>query len=176
METILDSGAELIVLPASTPEGLTPLADYMVHNQAVPVLLLRPRQDGDLLRPVLMPCDHSPACAGALAFFARTFEPGQVGSMTLLDVAPGGDDPASRARALEDAFARLEEAGFNVSTSSVVGHPVRETLGQLEAGGHSLLLIGSSGKDQVMERLVGSVSERVTRPAPTHVLIVPLGR
>ncbi len=52
------------------------------------------------------------------------------------------------------------------------GFPPEEILGQLRAGAHDLLVMGTHGRTGLTRVLLGSVAERVLREAPVPVLVV----
>lgn len=72
------------------------------------------------------------------------------------------------------ALAReLEDAGLKVRTAIRVGVPVREILAaEKEFGEFSLLVMGSHGKSNVLEMMIGSVAEKVVRKCKSPVLVV----
>jgi nucleotide-binding universal stress UspA family protein len=70
---------------------------------------------------------------------------------------------------LED---ELQEQGFNVKTQIDKGIPFREILRVAEEENVSAIIMGSHGKSDIVEMLLGSVTETVVRKAQKPVLIV----
>lgn len=72
-------------------------------------------------------------------------------------------------RAIE---AELKESGFEVKTRIEKGIPLREILRVEEEEGVSIIVIGSHGKSNIKEMLLGSVSEKVMRKSKNPVLVI----
>lgn len=70
---------------------------------------------------------------------------------------------------LED---ELKESGFNVKVMVKEEIPFRAILRAEEEEGVSVIVIGSHGKSNIKEMLLGSVSEKVVRKAKSPVLVV----
>jgi len=70
---------------------------------------------------------------------------------------------------LED---ELKESGFNVKVIVKEEVPFRAILRAEEEEGVSVIVIGSHGKSNIKEMLLGSVSEKVVRKAKSPVLVV----
>jgi len=70
---------------------------------------------------------------------------------------------------LED---ELKESGFNVKVIVKEEIPFRAILRAEEEEGVSVIVIGSHGKSNIKEMLLGSVSEKVVRKAKSPVLVV----
>lgn len=70
---------------------------------------------------------------------------------------------------LED---ELKESGFNVKVIVKEEIPFRAILRVEEEEGASVIVIGSHGKSNIKEMLLGSVSEKVVRKAKSPVLVV----
>ncbi|MDZ3822734.1 MAG: universal stress protein [Pseudoxanthomonas sp.] len=84
-----------------------------------------------------------------------------------------------RQRALADArlalVQQVAEAGHGDATDSVVveGYPTAALLGQVEASGCDLLVLGKHGATLADELFLGSVSRHLLAEAPCDVLVVP---
>jgi len=76
------------------------------------------------------------------------------------------------ARALESTADKLEKEGFQVKTRVERGTPFNEILRVEKEEGVSLIVIGSHGKSNIAEMLLGSVSEKVVRKAKNPVVLV----
>ena len=68
--------------------------------------------------------------------------------------------------------ARLREEGFEVKLRVERGIPLTEILRVEQEEGVSVIVIGSHGKSNVEEMLLGSVSEKVIRKSERPVLVV----
>ena len=66
----------------------------------------------------------------------------------------------------------LKESGFEVKVRIETGIPLREILRVEEEEKVSLIVIGSHGKTNIKEMLLGSVSEKVIRKSSKPVLAV----
>lgn len=66
----------------------------------------------------------------------------------------------------------LEKEGVNVIVRVPFGDPEKEILKVADAEGVSLIAIGSHGRSNIRERLLGSVSEHVIKNAKQPVLVI----
>ena len=66
----------------------------------------------------------------------------------------------------------LEAAGFEVITRIEKGHPVTEILKVEKDEAVSAIVMGSHGRNDIVEALIGTVSEKVVRRSKTPVLLV----
>jgi nucleotide-binding universal stress UspA family protein len=66
----------------------------------------------------------------------------------------------------------LSDSGFVVSSIVKTGIPLREILSVEEDKKVSLIVIGSHGKTNLKEMLIGSVSEKVIRRSKSPVLVI----
>jgi len=66
----------------------------------------------------------------------------------------------------------LKESGFEVKARIETGIPLREILRIEEEEGVSVIIIGSHGKSNIEEMLLGSVSEKVVRKSKNPVLVI----
>lgn len=67
----------------------------------------------------------------------------------------------------------LEDAGLKVQTVIRVGVPFVQILAmEKEIGDFSLLVMGSHGKSNILDAMMGSVAEKVVRKCKTPILIV----
>jgi len=67
---------------------------------------------------------------------------------------------------------QLEAAGFEVITRIEKGHPVTEILKVEKDEKVSAIVMGSHGRNDIVEALIGSVSGKVVRRSATPVLLV----
>jgi nucleotide-binding universal stress UspA family protein len=173
------------------------VADHLIRNVTVPILLLRP-QDGDVVPPelsrfgtVLVPLDLSEEAEGifgplisfvqvtqAHVTLLHVLEPvlGISNSVPPYPVAVPHDllettrvDAQKRLDRLAD---RLRDSGVGVATRVVVGMGVAGTvLQQLEQGGFDCVAMTTHGASGVARMLMGSVADKVIRAADRPVLI-----
>ena len=73
------------------------------------------------------------------------------------------------ARSIE---AKLKQKGFTVKVRIETGIPLREILRVEKEEGVSAIVIGSHGKTNLEEMLLGSVSEKVIRRSKSPVLVI----
>jgi nucleotide-binding universal stress UspA family protein len=66
----------------------------------------------------------------------------------------------------------LRDYGFVVNSIVTAGIPLREILSVEESEKVSLVVIGSHGKTNLKEMLIGSVSEKVIRRSKSPVLVI----
>jgi nucleotide-binding universal stress UspA family protein len=66
----------------------------------------------------------------------------------------------------------LKDWGFKVTSSVKLGVPIKEILTAEQKEDISIIVIGSHGKSNVEEMLLGSVSENIIRKCKKPVLVV----
>jgi nucleotide-binding universal stress UspA family protein len=71
-----------------------------------------------------------------------------------------------------DARRALEKQGVKVTVRVPIGNPEKEILSAAEAEEVSLIVIGSHGRSNIRDRLLGSVSEYVIKNANQPILVV----
>jgi len=76
----------------------------------------------------------------------------------------------------EEAVSYVEkaakDAGLQVESVLLEGHPAEEIVNFAEKNGMDLIIIGSLGKSKVERFLIGSISEKVVRNSKVPVLVV----
>jgi len=132
---------------------------------------------------ILVPIDDSDPSESAVEFVVDRFRSSGA-EITILHVTPTGspmtDTRVFREAAerdemealLEEYRARLEDAGFEVTVETVEGTPDREIVDFALAEDHTLIVIGSHGRQGIDRVLLGSVAEKVVRRAPMPVTVV----
>jgi len=75
---------------------------------------------------------------------------------------------------LDEQRAILGVQGFSVETRIVVGSPKQEIVRTARDEAYSLIVVGTQGRSQVAERLLGGVAYAVINHATTPVLAVPV--
>src|SRR5690606_9723348 len=73
---------------------------------------------------------------------------------------------------LEEESAPVKEAGISFDTQVAVGGPGTEICRVAQEGGYDLIIVGSRGRNQFAEIVLGSVSNRVLHHAGCPVLVV----
>ena len=67
---------------------------------------------------------------------------------------------------------KLRQSGLTVKVRIEMGVPLKEILKVEEEEGVSVIIIGSHGKTNIKEMLLGSVSEKVIRKSKNPVLVI----
>ena len=73
---------------------------------------------------------------------------------------------------IEAIATELRKTGFDVSMRIELGNPVKKILKVEEEENASAIVLGSHGKSNIKEILIGSVSENVIRKSRVPVLVV----
>ncbi len=149
-----------------------------------------------MFRRVLFPTDFSEPSMKALDYITRLKEVGteEVVIVHVIDereitmIASGGAGFLGTVPAVEtetqkrlreeiqhsiiESRRRLERAGMKVTVRTPIGSPQREIVRTADEEGVSLIVIGSHGRSNLRERLLGTVSEYVIKNARLPVLVV----
>lgn len=189
------SGADLVVMTthgrsAATRMWLGSVADRLVRQLSVPVLLVRPRDGAYLpdearkIECVLVPVDGSAAAEEILPFV--TALAGTQGVRYIVVevlpreaamVRPTVDEPeAPEAPALrrdvEDAAEMLRQAGCTVETELLFhDSPAVALLEFATVRGADMIAISTHGKGRAERLLLGSVADKVVRGSTVPVLV-----
>ena len=75
-------------------------------------------------------------------------------------------------REMEEIEGKLKDWGFKVSSSVTFGIPIKEILSAEKKEDISFIVIGSHGKSDLEEMLLGSVSDNIIRKCKKPVLVV----
>jgi len=75
-------------------------------------------------------------------------------------------------RELQEAVAKLKEAGVEAKTIEAVGHPAESIVDEADRGGFNLIVVGHRGHHGVARFLLGSTALRVVTHAHCDVLVV----
>ena len=75
-------------------------------------------------------------------------------------------------RELKEIEGKLKDWGFKVSSMVKIGIPIKEILTAEKKENISIIVIGSHGKSDLEEMLLGSVSENIIRKCKKPVLVV----
>jgi nucleotide-binding universal stress UspA family protein len=81
-------------------------------------------------------------------------------------------DVEEHGRELNEAVAKLKEAGIAAETIEAVGHPAESIVDEAERGGFGLIVVGHRGHGGIARFLVGSTASRVVTHAHCDVLVV----
>jgi nucleotide-binding universal stress UspA family protein len=139
---------------------------------------------------ILYPTDFSDVANKAINYIRKLKEAGgkevmvlhviderAIGDICLLYASRGSVEMVRRIeeeawKEMDNIGARLRQEGFQVKLRVERGIPLPEILRVEQKEGVSLIVIGSHGKSNVEEMLLGSVSEKVIRKSGTPVLVV----
>ncbi len=138
-----------------------------------------------MFKKILFPTDFSPISRKALEYLKQLKAGGaeEVIALHVIDnrtLIEAGYVDSIRSQLEEEsknsmeALAKeLEGFGLKVQTTTRVGVPFKEILEmEKEVSDLSLLIMGSHGKSNIVEMLMGSTAEKVVRKCKTPVLIV----
>ncbi|MBW1607451.1 MAG: universal stress protein [Deltaproteobacteria bacterium] len=145
-----------------------------------------------MFRKILYPTDFSDVSKNALSYLKQLKKSGveeifvlhvidkrdvQFSYLYLFDESsPDGNleqklkDEATRE--LKEIEGKLKEWGFKVLSRVKLGSPIKEILSAEQKEDISIIVIGSHGKSNIEEMLLGSVSENIIRKCKKPVLVV----
>lgn len=136
---------------------------------------------------ILVPYDGSDTALDAIEYAIESFPDADITALHVIDrdrlEAPYGEllvgREELRRRAteraeelLEDAETAAEEAGVQIETDVLIGHPVREVLDYVDEHGIDQIVIGGRGMSNVPQLLLGSVAFGVVLHADVPVTVV----
>jgi len=139
---------------------------------------------------ILYPTDFSDVANKAMNYVTKLKEAGAkevivlhvideraIGDICLLYASKGSVEMVRRIeeeawREMDNVGARLRQEGFEVRLRIEKGIPLSQILRVEQEEGVSLIVIGSHGKSNVEEMLLGSVSEKVIRKSGAPILVV----
>jgi nucleotide-binding universal stress UspA family protein len=189
LETSASSGASLIVLGS---RGLSTIRSLLlggvsyrvVHEATCPVLLVK--REMTVIRKILLAVDRSRGSEQAERFLVEQslFPPCLVVAVTVCPSPPFAEllpesvrrhGLAAASEYLREVGGRLSTRGYAVEPRIVEGDPAVAILGQADAEGIDLVVIGSRGLHGLRRLLLGSVSRKVLACTTKSVLIVPGG-
>lgn len=187
-----EEGFDLIVMGTHGRTGigryvLGSVTEAVVRTADVPVVVVRGTDEVRTALPyetIVVPTDGSEHAAVALdrgiELAARS--DATLHALSVVDVSPIGLDPevdlrvdrleAGAQRVVDDARARAEDRGVDVVTSTSFGSIHRGIASYAQEQDADLLVMGTHGRSGLDRFLLGSVTERVLRTAPTPVLTV----
>jgi nucleotide-binding universal stress UspA family protein len=196
---VRELGIDLVVMATHGRGGLRrawlgSVADYLVHNLEVPILLVRPvsaHRAGMPPTEVLVPLDGSPlaeAALGPAVELARAWDAGvsllQIVGPVLLSTdlalpAPSAydSDLTNMARDaaqdyLNDVVERLRGAGVRATGAAVIGWNAADAI--LEAARPErvvMLAVATHGRGGLQRLMLGSVADKLIRGADVPVLV-----
>ena len=170
-------------------------ADKLIHSTSIPLLLVRPRDGGDVpsdgkpIRTLVVPLDGSELAEAALAYGENLAR--QMGlNISLIRVFPtptlayaGTEgfsyDPGiftelenAAVDYLKEKQADLEQKGFSVESTVESGPQADSIIDFAEAQPGSLIVMSTHGRSGVGRWLLGSVADRVLRASETPILLI----
>ncbi|MEP7226626.1 MAG: universal stress protein [Gemmatimonadales bacterium] len=200
---VRDSETDLVVM---STHGRGPLqrawlgsvADYLIRNLEVPVLLVRPREEASVpagppgIGRIMVPLDGSPLAEAALvpaAALARLVGAEvvllQVVPPLIVDIAPLGPRPigyheeiiAFRRSVAHDYLQGLAEQlgqqGLRAIALAVLGPGVAETILDVARRERiDLLAVATRGQGGIRRLTLGSVADKLVRAAEAPVLVI----
>jgi nucleotide-binding universal stress UspA family protein len=138
-----------------------------------------------MFKKILFPTDFSPISNKALELIKQLKAGGaeEVIALHVIDdrtlIESGyvdsirGELEEQSKKNMEALAKELEGSGLKVQTHIRTGVPIKEILDmEREESNLSLLIMGSHGKSDIVEMLMGSVAEKVVRKCKTPILIV----
>ena len=186
LEAAASSGASLIVLGS---RGLSTIRSLLlggvtyrvVHEATCPVLVVR--HEMTAIRKILLAVDRSQGAEHAVRFLAEQslFPPCPVVAVTVCPSPPFAEllpesvrrhGQAAASEYLREVGGRLSARGYAVEPRIVEGDPAVAILGQADAEGIDLVVMGSRGLHGLRRLLLGSVSRKVLVYTTKSVLIV----
>ncbi len=140
------------------------------------------------MKQILVPVDGSPS-AGRAAHFAAELASATGAALTLMHAydAPAAAQMGLEALSREEiqrvtesvakgsfdaARAAVGTTTATISTHVAIGYPALEITEHAKKIGADLVVMGTRGRSELAEVLLGSVSERVLRTAPCPVTVV----
>ena len=81
-------------------------------------------------------------------------------------------DVEEHGRELDEAVAKLKEAGVEAAKIEAVGHPAESIVDEAERGRFDLIIVGHRGHHGIARFLMGSTATRVVTHAHCDVLVV----
>jgi nucleotide-binding universal stress UspA family protein len=199
---VKELGVDLVVMATHGRGGiqrawLGSVADYMIRNLDVPVLLVRPAEQGAPVSPeqgkgqILVPLDGSPLAEEVLEPAAelakaldaevtllQVVQPAMLGEGLMLPVPSVYDDgltELSRDQAedyVRSVAERLRERGLRASGVAVIGWNAASTiLSAARPEQTSLLAVATHGRGGLRRLALGSVADKLVRGADVPVLV-----
>jgi nucleotide-binding universal stress UspA family protein len=200
---VREIGADLVVTTTHGRGGLErawlgSVADELTRTLQVPVIVLRPREDGSIpafeMREILVPLDGSSlaeTAIGPAAMLAGLWDaemclvqlvnPVLFASDPVIPFAGGYDEELTGRRQqsaddyVRDLSGNLRDQGVRASGTALVGpRSVAQTLIDFATPASvSLLAIATHGRGGLRRLVLGSVTDKVIRAAQVPILVVP---
>lgn len=137
----------------------------LVRRSVRPVLVC-PERSWRLER-VLFPYDRSRSAENALRFFINSFK-AVTESLVMMTAEAKGMDSDS----LKEEQQFLQEHGIEAKMLFSEGSPVEEVLETAESEKSDMIMIGSHGRNKIVDYILGSTTAHVLRKSRVPVLIV----
>ena len=186
LQTAASSRSDLIALGSSGLSKIQSLllgsvSNRVVHEATCPVLVVK--REMTAIRKILLAVDRSRGSEQAERFLAEQplFPPCPVVAVTVCPSPPFAEllpesvrrqGETSASEYLREVRGRLSTRGYAVEPRILEGDPAVAILGQADAEGIDLVVIGSRGLHGLRRLLLGSVSRKVLAHATKSVLIV----
>lgn len=137
----------------------------LVRRSVRPVLVC-PAETWSIDR-VLFPYDKSRSAENALRFFINSF-----GAAVKQLVMLSADSKEGQESAMEEEIRYLREHGVDPKVIVTEGSPVEEVLKVAKSEKSDMIMIGSHGRNKIVDYIIGSTTAHVLRKSDVPVLIV----
>lgn len=194
----LTSEADLIAMTTHGRSGIArwtlgSVADRIIHNTSLPVLLVRSQTDArhDALKSILVPLDGSELSEKALPYAAalakehhaqlrliQAVSPSDIEyAITRLPTQNETDRALQRRFTLSDSYlghvaGELRSAGIKVETNVLLGDPARCVVDDAEKQTVDLIVISTHGRTGFSRWVHGSVANHVIRSVSVPLLVI----
>jgi nucleotide-binding universal stress UspA family protein len=172
------------------------VADYLVRNLEIPVLLVRPHAiSGPVTESsatrILVPLDGSPLSEQALApalsmallwnlelALLQVVQPVPNSIEPMLPIPTGYDEELTHSwrnqvqEYLDGLAGQLRQQGVRASASAVIGwHSIESILNEAQAEGTAMVVVATHGRGGLSRLTIGSVADKLVRGAEVPVLV-----
>jgi len=172
------------------------VADYLVRNLEIPVLLVRPHAisgaiDEDAATRILVPLDGSPLSEQALApalsmariwnlevALLQVVQPVPNSIEPMLPIPTGYDEELTHSwrnqvqEYLDGLVVQLGKQGVRASAAAVIGwNSIESILNEARADGTAMVVVATHGRGGISRLTIGSVADKLVRGAEVPVLV-----
>ena len=192
------SEADLIAMTTHGRSGIArwtlgSVADRIIHNTSLPVLLVRSQTDirHEAIKTILVPLDGSELSEKALPYASalakdhhaklrliQAVSPSDIEyAITRLPTQSETDRALQRRFTLSDTYlshvaSELTSAGIKVETNVLLGDPARSIVDEAEKQAADLIVISTHGRTGFSRWVHGSVANHVIRTVSVPLLVI----